>query len=112
MNKHFSKSPDLELGAIYCAKVTSIEENGIYVEIPKQTKPCFVHNAYLNLISERFNKDSAVDSPYNIGKFIFVKFLGMEPCYGRVVLSERAVYSPGSNRIIKGIFSTKMKVKE
>lgn len=81
------KEPDLEIGAIYKAKIVEIRDSGVMVTLYSSMTPTLLHNSQLD--RRKINHPSALD--LKVDQEIDVKFFGRDPVNGQMRLSRKVL---------------------
>lgn len=84
------RTPELEFGAIYKAKVVEILESGVLVTLYSGMAPALLHNSQLD--HRKIQHPSALG--LETGSEIQVKYFGRDPVSGQIRLSRKVLTSP------------------
>ncbi|XP_023949906.2 polyribonucleotide nucleotidyltransferase 1, mitochondrial [Bicyclus anynana] len=84
------RTPELEFGAIYTAKVVEVKEIGVLVTLYSGMSPALVHNTQLD--HRKIMHPSVLG--LSVGSEIQVKYFGRDPVSGQVRLSRKVLTSP------------------
>uniref|UniRef100_A0A2A4JVY3 polyribonucleotide nucleotidyltransferase n=1 Tax=Heliothis virescens TaxID=7102 RepID=A0A2A4JVY3_HELVI len=84
------KTPELEFGAIYKARVVEVKDIGVLVTLYSGMTPALVHN--LQLDHRKIQHPSVLG--LEVGSEIQVKYFGRDPVSGQVRLSRKVLTSP------------------
>ncbi|XP_060805038.1 polyribonucleotide nucleotidyltransferase 1, mitochondrial [Amyelois transitella] len=84
------RTPELEFGAIYKAKVVEVKDIGVLVTLYPGMAPALVHNSQLD--HRKIMHPSALN--LEVGSEIQVKYFGRDPVSGQVRLSRKVLTSP------------------
>ncbi|XP_026756596.2 polyribonucleotide nucleotidyltransferase 1, mitochondrial [Galleria mellonella] len=84
------RTPELEFGAIYKAKVVEVRDIGVLVTLYPGMSPALVHNSQLD--HRKIMHPSALG--LDVGSEIQVKYFGRDPVSGQLRLSKKVLTSP------------------
>lgn len=84
------RTPELEFGAIYKAKVVEVKDIGVLVTLYPGMAPALVHNTQLD--HRKIMHPSALG--LEVGSEIQVKYFGRDPVSGQARLSKKVLTSP------------------
>ncbi|KAM3959300.1 polyribonucleotide nucleotidyltransferase 1 [Aphomia sociella] len=84
------RTPELEFGAIYKAKVVEVRDIGVLVTLYPGMSPALVHNSQLD--HRKIMHPSALG--LEVGSEIQVKYFGRDPVSGQLRLSKKVLTSP------------------
>ncbi|XP_059047353.1 polyribonucleotide nucleotidyltransferase 1, mitochondrial [Achroia grisella] len=84
------RTPELEFGAIYKAKVVEVRDIGVLVTLYPSMPPALVHNSQLD--HRKIMHPSALG--LDVGSEIQVKYFGRDPVSGQLRLSKKVLTSP------------------
>ncbi|XP_045502579.1 polyribonucleotide nucleotidyltransferase 1, mitochondrial [Colias croceus] len=84
------RTPELEFGAIYSAKVVEVKDIGVLVTLYSGMTPALVHNTQLD--HRKIMHPSVLG--LDVGSEIQVKYFGRDPVSGQVRLSRKVLTSP------------------
>ncbi|XP_063387477.1 polyribonucleotide nucleotidyltransferase 1, mitochondrial [Cydia fagiglandana] len=84
------RTPELEFGAIYKAKVVEVKDIGVLVTLYPGMAPALVHNSQLD--HRKIMHPSVLG--LDVGSEIQVKYFGRDPVSGQVRLSKKVLTSP------------------
>ncbi|CAB3249435.1 unnamed protein product [Arctia plantaginis] len=84
------RTPELEFGAIYKAKVVEVKDIGVLVTLYTGMAPALVHNTQLD--HRKISHPSVLG--LDIGSEIQVKYFGRDPVSGQARLSRKVLTSP------------------
>ncbi|XP_022818079.1 polyribonucleotide nucleotidyltransferase 1, mitochondrial [Spodoptera litura] len=84
------KTPELEFGAIYKARVVEVKDIGVLVTLYSGMTPALVHNTQLD--HRKIMHPSVLG--LDVGSEIQVKYFGRDPVSGQVRLSKKVLSSP------------------
>ncbi|KAI5642805.1 polyribonucleotide nucleotidyltransferase [Phthorimaea operculella] len=84
------RTPELEFGAIYKAKVVEVRDIGVLVTLYPGMSPALVHNSQLD--HRKIMHPSVLG--LDVGSEIQVKYFGRDPVSGQVRLSRKVLTSP------------------
>ncbi|XP_026743161.1 polyribonucleotide nucleotidyltransferase 1, mitochondrial isoform X1 [Trichoplusia ni] len=89
------RTPELEFGAIYKARVVEIKDSGVLVTLYPGMAPALVHNTQLDhrkIFLSQIMHPSALG--LTVGSEIQVKYFGRDPVSGQARLSRKVLTSP------------------
>ncbi|CAH2983536.1 unnamed protein product [Chilo suppressalis] len=89
------RTPELEFGAIYKAKVVEVRDIGVMVTLFPGMTPALVHNSQLD--HRKIQHPSVLG--LDVGSEIQVKYFGRDPASGQVRLSRKVLSSPPPARV-------------
>ncbi|XP_026332873.1 polyribonucleotide nucleotidyltransferase 1, mitochondrial [Hyposmocoma kahamanoa] len=84
------RTPDLEFGAIYKAKIVEVKDIGVLVTLYSGMAPALVHNSQLD--HRKIQHPSVLG--LDVGSEIQVKYFGRDPVSGQARLSRKVLTSP------------------
>ncbi|XP_048486097.1 polyribonucleotide nucleotidyltransferase 1, mitochondrial [Plutella xylostella] len=84
------RTPDLEFGAVYKAKVVEMRDIGVLVTLYPGMSPTLLHNSQLD--HRKIMHPSALG--LDVGSEIQVKYFGRDPVSGQIRLSRKVLVSP------------------
>ncbi|CAH2094799.1 unnamed protein product [Euphydryas editha] len=84
------RTPELEFGAIYTAKVVEVRDIGVLVTLYSGMSPALVHNTQLD--HRKIMHPSVLG--LDVGSEIQVKYFGRDPVSGQLRLSRKVLTSP------------------
>ncbi|XP_061384367.1 polyribonucleotide nucleotidyltransferase 1, mitochondrial [Danaus plexippus] len=85
-----TRTPEMEFGAIYTAKVVEVKDIGVLVTLYPDMSPALVHNTQLD--HRKIMHPSALG--LTVGSEIQVKYFGRDPVSGQMRLSRKVLTSP------------------
>ncbi|XP_047993948.1 polyribonucleotide nucleotidyltransferase 1, mitochondrial [Leguminivora glycinivorella] len=91
------RTPELEFGAIYKAKVVEVKDIGVLVTLYPGMSPALVHNSQLD--HRKIMHPSVLG--LDVGSEIQVKYFGRDPVSGQARLSRKVLTSPPPARVRK-----------
>lgn len=86
------KTPELEFGGIYTAKIVEIRDIGVMVQLYPDMPPALIHNSQLD--QRKVGHPSALG--LDVGQEMQVKYFGRDPVSGLMRLSRKVLQSTGS----------------